>query len=253
MLQGKRGLVVGLANSDSIAWGITQAVSKNGARLGFTYLNAAIEKRMRPLAESVNSEFISKCDLNSDEDLDALFAEIKERWGGLDFVIHSAAFANREDLMGRFSDTSRDGFKIALETSAYSLIALTKRAVPLMENGGSILTLSYFGAEKVVPNYNIMGVAKAALEASVRYLASDLGPQNIRVNAISSGAIKTLSARGIHGFTDMLHLTQERAPLKRCVNAAEVGQGAVFLLSDASSAITGEVMHIDCGYSIMGM
>lgn len=253
MLQGKRGLIVGLANADSIAWGISKAAKEAGAELGFTYLNAAIEKRMRPLANSLEAAFIAPCDVNNDESLDLLFQEIKDKWGHLDFVVHSVAFAKKEDLMGRFLDTSRDGFLTAMETSAYSLTALAKRAQPLMDKGGSILALTYFGSEKVIPNYNVMGVAKAALEASVRYLAADLGPENIRVNAISSGAIKTLSARGIHGFTDMLHITQERAALKRCVSAEEVGKSSLFLLSDCASAVTGEVLHVDCGYSIMGM
>ncbi len=253
MLQGKRGLIVGLANANSIAWGIAEAAHKQGAELGFTYLNSAIEKRMRPLAESLKAGFIYPCDVNDEASLEALFAGIKEKWGKLDFVIHSVAFAQGEDLKGRFSETSREGFKIAMETSVYSLVALAQRAVPLMDEGGSLLTLSYFGSEKVVQNYNVMGVAKAALEASVRYLAADLGPNNIRVNAISSGAIKTLSARGIHGFTDMLHLTQERAPLKRCVTAQEVGEAAAFLVSDAACAITGEILHVDCGYNIIGM
>lgn len=253
MLQGKRGLIVGLANKDSIAYGIAQAARKAGAELGFTYLNAAIEKRMRPLAEGLQAAFISPCDVNDDASLDALFNEIAEKWGKFDFVVHSVAFAQKEDLMGRFVDTSRAGFLTAMETSAYSLTALSRRALPLLNENGSILALTYFGSEKAVPNYNVMGVAKAALEASVRYLAADLGPETIRVNAISSGAVKTLSARGIHGFTDMLHIAQERSPLKRCVTTEEVGNSAVFLLSDCASAITGEVLHVDCGYNIMGM
>ena len=253
ILQGKRGLIVGLANADSIAWGITQVAHQQGAQLGFTYLNAAIEKRMRPLAEGIGAAFIEPCDVNDEASLDALFQKIAQEWGGLDFLVHSVAFAQREDLMGRFCDTSRQGFLTALETSAYSLVALSRRAQPLMKEGGSIVTLSYYGAEKAVQNYNVMGVAKAALEASVRYLALDLGPQNIRVNAISAGAIKTLSARGIHGFSEMLHLTQERAPLKRCLSALEVGRSAAFLLSDQASAITGETLHVDCGYNIVGM
>ena len=253
MLQGKRGLIVGLANANSIAWGIAEAAKKQGAELGFTYLNAAIEKRMRPLAESLEASYILPCDVNDEASLDALFQEIETKWGKLDFLVHSVAFAKGEDLMGRFVDTSRSGFLTAMETSVYSLVALSRRAAPLMTEGGSIISLSYFGSEKVVKNYNVMGVAKSALESSVRYLAADLGPQNIRVNAISAGAIKTLSARGIHGFTEMLHVTSERSPLKRCVSAAEVGQSAVFLLSQASSAITGEVLHVDCGYNIIGM
>lgn len=253
LLENKKGLIVGLANNYSIAWSIAQEAKKQGAELAFTYLNQAIEKRMRPLAQSLDSSLVLPCDVNDDAQVEALFDELKKTWGQLDFIVHSVAFAQREDLMGNFVNTSRSGFLTAMETSAFSLVALAKGAAPLMAQGGSILTLTYFGAEKVVKNYNVMGVAKAALEASVRYLASDLGPNGIRVNAISAGAIKTLSAKGIHGFSEMLGACAETAPLRRNVAPEEVGQAASFLLSPYSSGITGEVLHVDTGYNIMGM
>lgn len=253
LLEGKKGLIIGLANSYSIAWGISEEAHKQGAELGFTYLNAAIEKRMRPLAESLSSDFIYPCDVNNDQQLADLFAEVERRWGKLDFVVHSVAFAQKEDLMGRYIDTSRQGFLTALETSAYSMVAVAKAAAPYMNENGSMLTLSYFGAEKAVKNYNVMGVAKAALEASVRYLALDLGEQAVRINAISAGAIKTLSAKGIHGFSDILTHYQEKSPLHRNVTPTDVGQTACFLLSDFASAITGEVVHVDSGYNVVGL
>lgn len=254
LLAGKRAVVVGVANERSIAWGISQALHEAGARLAFTYVNEAIERRLRPLAEGIGSELILPCDVTDEAQIEAAFRQIGEAWGGIDILIHSVAFANREDLEGRFVDTSREGFMTALDISAYSLVALSRAAAPLMkENGGSILTLTYYGAEKVVPNYNVMGVAKAALEASVRYLAADLGPDGIRVNAISAGAIKTLAASGIRGVKGMLSYTEEKAPLRRNVTQKEVGSTALFLCSDMSAGTTGEVLYVDAGYNIMGM
>lgn len=252
LLDNKRGLIVGVANSHSIAWSIAQACHQQGAELAFTYLNDSLEKRVRPLAESLNSNLIFPCDLSLDAHLQQLHDKIQQ-WGPLDFVVHAVAFAQRQDLDGRFIDTSREGFRIALDVSAYSLVALTHACEPLLRPGGSILALSYYGAQKVVRNYNIMGVAKAALEASVRYLAADLGPKNLRVNAISAGPIKTLSAKGIRDFNDMLKLAADKAPLQRNVEALEVGKSALYLLSELSSGVTGEVHYVDCGYNLMGM
>lgn len=252
LLEQKRGLVVGVANAHSIAWGISQACHQHGAELAFTYLNESLEKRVRPLAESLNSTLILPCDVSQDDHLEKL-REALQAWGPLDFVVHCVAFAQREDLDGRFLDTSREGFRIALDISAYSLVALARACEPVMKPGGSILALTYYGAEKVVRNYNVMGVAKAALEASVRYLAADLGPQQLRVNAISAGPIKTLSAKGIRDFNDMLKHACEKAPLQRNVDASEVGKSAVYLLSDLSSGVTGEIHYVDCGYNLMGM
>jgi enoyl-[acyl-carrier protein] reductase I len=248
LLKDKKGLIFGVANGHSIAWAIAQEAAEQGATLGFTYLNDALERRVRPLAESVNSPLIAKCDVCNDEELDAVFKQVDEEWGGqLDFVVHAIAFAQREDLQGKFSDTSRAGFKTALEISAYSLVALAQRAASRMKNGGSLITLTYHGSQQVVPNYNVMGVAKAALEASVRYLANDLGEDGIRVNAVSAGPIKTLSAKGIRGFGDMLKNSAEVAPLKRNVDVAEVAKASTFLLSDYSSGVTGEVIYVDGG------
>ena len=253
LLKGKKGLILGLANERSIAWGITQACIAQGATLGFTYLNEALEKRVRPLAEQVGSELIVKCDVQSDADIDSCFEEVKKKWGTLDFVIHSVAFANGEDLKGAFVDTSRAGFSLALDVSAYSLIAVSKRAVPLMGPGGSILTLTYFGAEKVVPHYRVMGVAKAALEASVRELSVDLGPKNIRVNAISAGPIRTLAASGISDFKQLLGAFEVRAPLRRLTTIEDVGNSAAYLVSDLAGAVTGEISYVDCGFNITAM
>lgn len=253
LLENKRGLVFGVANAHSIAWAIAQEAHAQGATLGFTYLNEALERRVRPLAEQVEAAMILPCDVGSDEQVTAVFEQVKKDWGGLDFLVHSIAFAEREDLSGRFVDTSRKGFQTALEVSAYSLVALARAAAPHMEQGGSIITMTYYGSQKVVPNYNVMGVAKAALEASVRYLAADLGPANIRVNAVSAGPVKTLSAKGIRGFNDMMHHAAEKAPLGRNVESAEVGRAAVFLLSEYSGGITGETLYVDAGYNVKGM
>jgi len=253
LLDGKTGVILGVANERSIAWGIAQALHREGARLAFTYASEAFEKRVRPLADSLETKLVLACDVTRDEDIARTFEGIRAAFGGLDIVIHSLAFANRDELKGRYVETSRDGFRIALDVSAYSLVALTRAAVPLMQGRrGSIVTLSYYGAEKVIPRYNVMGVAKAALEASVRYLAADLGPDGIRVNAISAGPIKTLAAAGISDFKEMLHHAEQHAPLRRNISLDEVAGAAVFLCSDWATAVTGEVLHVDGGYHVMG-
>ena len=252
LMEGKRGIVFGVANDLSIAWGIAQQLKAEGAELAFTYLNDALEKRVRPLAESLGSKLILPCDVASDEQIEAVFKAAGETWGTIDFVVHAVAFANREDLKHSFSQTSRDGFRLAMDISAYSLVAMTRYAAPWMQNGGSIVTLTYLGASRVIPNYNVMGVAKAALEASVRYLASELGQQQIRVNGISAGPIKTLAASGIANFREKIKLMDDRAPLRRCVTQEEVGKSALYLLSDLSSGVTGEIHFVDAGYNIQG-
>ncbi|HEY8484910.1 MAG TPA: enoyl-ACP reductase [Longimicrobiales bacterium] len=254
LFEGKHVLVFGVANERSIAWGISQAMHEQGAKLGFTYLGEALERRVRPLAESVGSDLVVPCDVTRDDQIKEVFRQVQEKWGRLDVLIHSVAFANREDLEGRFVDTSRQGFLTALEISAYSLVALTREAAPLLaEAGGNVLTLTYYGSQKVVPNYNVMGVAKAALEAAVRYLAADLGPQGVRVNAISAGPIKTLAASGIRGFREILGLVEQKAPLRRNVTQADVANAALFLCSSLGSGVTGEVLYVDSGYNILGM
>jgi enoyl-[acyl-carrier protein] reductase I len=253
LVANKKALVLGVANDHSIAWSIAQALHREGADLAFTYVGESIEKRVRPLAESLGVGTVLPCDVSKDDEIAATFAAIKDQWGRVDIVVHAVAFALRDELKGRVLNTSRAGFHLALDISTYSLIALARCAEPLMSPGASLLTLSYFGAEKVVPNYNVMGIAKAALEASVRYLASDLGPQGIRVNAISAGPIRTLSAAGIAGFKDMLHHHEARAPLRRSVRSEEVANAALYLCSDLGSGVTGEVVHVDGGYSIVGM
>jgi enoyl-[acyl-carrier protein] reductase I len=254
LLQGRKAAVFGVANDHSIAWAIARALHGEGAELALTYPNESIEKRVRPLAESLGVETVLECDVTRDDQIEATFGALRERWEGLDVLIHAVAFAGRDELKGRFVDTTRAGFSQALDISAYSLVALSRGAVPLLERTrGSILTLTYLGSQYVVPNYNVMGVAKAALEACVRYLAYDLGPQGIRVNAISAGPIRTLSAAGISGFRDMLHHHAEFAPLRRNVSAEEVARSAVYLCSDLASAVTGEVVYADAGYSIVGM
>jgi enoyl-[acyl-carrier protein] reductase I len=254
ILAGKKGVIFGVANERSIAWAISEALHAEGAELAFTYAGEIFEKRVRPLAEGIGAKIILPCDVTKDDEIERVFATLKQEWGGLDILVHAIAYANREDLANPFVQTSRAGFHLALDVSSYSLVALTRHAAPLMEGRkGSILTMTYLGSEKVIPNYNVMGVAKAALEASVRYLAYDLGPKGIRVNAISAGPIKTLAAAGIAGFKDMLHYAAERAPLKRNIDAEEVGRTALYLASDLSSAVTGEVIHVDAGYNIVGM
>lgn len=253
LLEGKRGLVFGLANQKSIAWGISQQCHAHGAILGFTYVNDALEKRVRPLAESLGSELILPCDVQSDEQLDKVFEEVKSAWGSIDFIVHSVAFADANDLKHPFIETSRSGFQLALDVSAYSLVAIARRASELMSDNGSIIALSYLGAQKVVTNYRVMGVAKAALEASVRELASDLGPKGIRVNSISAGPIKTLAASGIPGFRELLSRFEERAPLRRTATQEDVGRTALYFLSDLSSAVTGETHYVDCGFNITAL
>jgi enoyl-[acyl-carrier protein] reductase I len=254
-LSSKTGLIVGVANKRSISWAIAQAAAAEGASLILTYQNERLAANVQELAATLPNVTVLPCDVSSDEQLDALFAGIEQQGGALDFVVHGAAFAKPEDLSAPFTQTSREGFRIALDVSAYSLVALARRAAPLMEKrgGGSLLTLTYLGSDRVFPNYNVMGVAKAALEASVRYLASDLGPAGIRVNAISAGPIKTLAAYGISGFSSILQTYRDRAPLRRTVETSEVADAAVFLLGPAGRAVTGEVLMVDGGYSVMGL
>ena len=252
LMDGKRVMVFGVANERSIAWGISRRFHEEGARLGFNFVGDALERRVRPLAESVDAEIILPCDVTEDDQVAETFRHVKEEWGGLDVLVHSVAFANKEDLEGRFSGTTREGFLKAMEISAYSLVHLAREALPLMSEGGTVLTMTYYGAEKVVENYNVMGVAKAALEASVRYLAADLGPDGIRVNAISAGPIKTLAASGVRGFRNILGVVEERAPLRRNVTQEDVGRSALYLCSELSGGVTGEVVHVDSGYSILG-
>ncbi len=253
LLEGKKALIFGIANKRSIAWGIAQAFHEHGAELGFSYGIPQLERRVRPLAQQIGVGFVEKCDVSSDEETDAVFQKAADHFGQIDILVHSIGYALREDLEGRFVDTSREGFKTALDISAYSLVALARRAAPLMPDGGSIISMTYYGAEKVVPHYNVMGVAKAALEASTRYLAADLGPQGIRVNAISAGPIKTLAAAGVSGFRKMLRYSEERNPLRRNVDQREVGNTALWLCSDLGSGVTGEVVYVDAGYHILGM
>jgi enoyl-[acyl-carrier protein] reductase I len=253
-LAGKVGLVVGVANKRSISWAIADAVARAGASLALTHQNERLEENVRELASTLADPLVLPCDVANDAEIDALFQAIVERFGRLDFVVHGAAYADRDDLARPFVDTSREGFRKALDISAYSLVALARRAAPLMEaqGGGSLLTLSYLGSARVFPNYNVMGVAKAALEATVRYLASDLGPKNIRVNAISAGPIRTLAASGISGFSGFLQTYRDRAPLRRTVDAVEVAEAALFLIGPAGRAVTGEVLMVDGGYHVMG-
>ncbi|MEZ4754493.1 MAG: enoyl-ACP reductase [Bdellovibrionota bacterium] len=253
MFSGKKILVLGVANNKSIAWAISEALHNQGAELAFTYVNEAIEKRVRPLAESINCPNVLPCDVASDEELDNLFAELESRWGTIDGIVHSVAYAEREDLSNPFHMTSREGFKTALDISAYSLVAVSGRAQKLMTNGGSIITLSYLGAERVVKNYNVMGVAKAALEASVRYLAEDLGGKNIRVNALSAGPIRTLAASGIPDFKKLLAQFAEKAPLRRNTSLEDVANVALFYLGDMGAGISGETTYVDCGFNIIGL
>ncbi len=253
LLEGKKALIFGIANKNSIAWGIAQTLHAHGAELGFSYGFEQLEKRVRPLAEELGVEFVEECNIEDDEVITSVFQKAADKFGQIDILVHAIAHAKREDLTGTFVDTSRDGFHLAMGVSVYSLVSLTRAAVPLMTNGGSIISMTYYGAEKAVPHYNVMGVAKAALEASTRYLAADLGPQNIRVNAISAGPIKTLSAAGIAGFRKMLKYTEERSPLRRNVTQEEVGKTALWLCSDLSSGVTGEVVYVDAGYNILGM
>ena len=256
LLEGKQALVFGVANRRSIAWAIAQALAREGAQLAFTYQGERIKETVQDLAGSLGGEpFLLPCDVTNDGDLDAVFNAVGERFGGLDILIHSVAFATKEDLEGRFVDTKRENFALALDISAYSLTACVKRAEPLMEQRGegAVLTMTYLGGMRAVPNYNVMGVAKAALDASVRYLAAELGPKKIRVNAVSAGPIRTLAARSIAGFTTMEGIMEQRAPLRRNVDASEVAEAAMFLCSPRASAITGEIMFVDAGYNVLGM
>jgi enoyl-[acyl-carrier protein] reductase I len=253
LLEGKNALIFGVANDHSIAWGIAQALHEHGAEVGFSSIESLIDKRVRPLAASIGSTFVEPCDVQSDADIERVFAAWSASHGRLDILVHALAFAKREDLSGGFSATSRDGFALAMDVSAYSLIALTRGAGSLLQPGSSVLTLTYYGAEKVVANYNVMGVAKAALEASVRYLAADLGPSGVRVNAISAGPVRTLAASGIAGFKKLYGGFDEIAPLRSNITIDDVGKTAVYLASDLSSAVTGEVLYVDGGFNIVGV
>jgi enoyl-[acyl-carrier protein] reductase I len=255
LLEGKNGLILGIANKRSIAWGIAKAAHREGARLAVTFQGERLEENVRELAADLRDPLILPCDVTKDEDLDALAASVKQGMGGLDFVVHAVAFAMREELDGEFVNTSREGYRLAQDISSYSLTALARRAAPLMEGreGGSIVTLTYLGGERVVPHYNVMGVAKAALEMSVRYLAADLGPKGIRVNAISAGPIKTLAASGVHGLSKMLEYHRTHAPLRKNTEQDEVGDTALFLVSRLGRGVTGEVIHVDGGFHVMGM
>ena len=253
LMAGKRGLIMGVANDRSLAWGITKALADQGAELAFSYQGEALERRVRPLAESVGSDFLISCDVSDMASIDATFDAIKERWGTLDFVVHAIGYSNKDELRGRFVDTTLDNFLMTMNISVYSFTAVAKRAEELMPNGGSILTLSYYGAEKVVPHYNVMGVAKAALETSVKYLAMDMGPNKIRVNAISAGPIKTLAASGIGDFRYILKWNELNSPLRRNVTIEDVGGAGLYLLSELASGVTGEIHHVDAGYNVIGM
>ncbi len=253
LMAGKRGLVMGVANDRSIAWGIARAAAAQGAELAVTFQGEALEKRVRPLAEQLGAKLVLPCDVVEDASIDATFKAIEDAWGGLDFVVHAVAFSDKDELKGGYIATSRQNFAMTLDISCYSFTAVAQRAVPLMKNGGSLLTLSYYGAERVMPHYNVMGVAKAALEASVRYLAADVGPAGIRVNAISAGPIKTLAASGIGDFRYILKWNELNSPLKRNVSTDDVGNSALYLLSDLSQGVTGEVHHVDSGYHLVGM
>jgi len=254
LLQGKKGVVVGVANKRSIAWGIAQAAAREGARLAFTYQGERLKENVEELAKPIEGSILLPLDVTKDDDIKAMAETLKKEFGEVDFLVHAVAFAKREELDGNFVDTSRDGYALAQDVSAYSLVALTRALLPLMEGRqASVITLSYLGGERVIPNYNIMGVAKAALEMSVRYLAADLGPKGVRVNAISAGPVKTLAAAGIHGFSKMLGQVSRVAPLRRNVTQEEIGDAGVFLLSSMSRGVTGEVIHVDCGYHVIGM
>ena len=253
LMKGKKGLVMGVANDRSRAWGIASAVAAQGGELAFTYQGEALGKRVQPLADSVGAKLVLPCDVTDDAAIDETFAVIEREWGELDFVVHAIGWADKQFLRGRYVDTPRDAFLTALDISCYSFTAVARRAASLMKNGGSLLTLSYLGAERVMPHYNVMGVAKAALEASVRYMAADLGSEGIRVNAVSAGPVKTLAASGIGDFRYILKWNQYNAPLERNVLLEEVGGAGLYMLSDLSSGVTGEVHHVDCGYNIVGM
>ena len=253
LMAGKRGLIMGLANDKSIAWGIAKAVADQGAELCFSYQGEALLKRVSPLAEQLGSDFVVPCDVGDMDSLDALFAEIEKRWGKIDFVVHAIGFSDKNELRGRYVDTSRDNFAMSMDISVYSFTAICQRASKIMPDGGSLLTLTYYGAEKVMPHYNVMGLCKAALEASVRYIAEDLGRDGIRCNAISAGTIKTLAASGIGDFRYILKWNEYNSPMRRNVSIEDVGGAAMYLLSDLSRGVTGEVHHVDSGYHVVGM
>jgi enoyl-[acyl-carrier protein] reductase I len=252
-MQGKRGLIMGLANDRSLAWGIARALRQQGAELAFSYQGEALEKRVRPLAAELGSELLIDCDVSSMAALDTAFDEIEKAWGGMDFVVHAIGFSDKNELRGRFVDTSIDNFLMTMNISVYSFVAVAQRAARLMKPGGAMLTLTYYGAEKVIPHYNVMGVAKAALETSVKYLAADLGPSGIRVNAISAGPIKTLAASGIGDFRYIMKWNEYNSPLRRNVTIEDVGGAGLYLLSDLASGVTGETHHVDAGYHVVGM
>ena len=253
LMQGKRGLIMGLANDKSIAWGIAKACAEAGAEMCFSYQGDALKKRVEPLAAQVGSDFVLECDVADASSIDTLFEEIKQRWGKLDFILHAIGFSDKSELRGRYVDTSLNNFRMTMDISVYSFTAVAQRAEKLMTKGGSMLTLTYYGAEQVMPHYNVMGVAKAALEASVMYLAEDLGKDNIRVNAISAGPIKTLAASGIGDFRYIMKWNELNSPLRRNVTTEDVGKSALYLLSDLGSGVTGETLHVDAGYHIVGM
>ncbi len=253
LMAGKRGLIMGLANDKSLAWGIAKALADQGAELAFTHQGEALGKRVKPLADSLGSDLVIDCDVSDMDSIDRAFAALGERWDGLDFLVHAIGFSDKNELRGKYVDTSLDNFLLTMNISAYSLVAVTKRALPMMRAGGAVLTLTYYGAEKVIPHYNVMGVAKAALEASVRYLAADLGPDGVRVNALSAGPIKTLAASGIGDFRYILKWNELNAPLRRNVTIEDVGGAGLYLLSDLASGVTGEVHHVDAGYHAIGM
>ncbi|MDZ4740605.1 MAG: enoyl-ACP reductase FabI [Alphaproteobacteria bacterium] len=253
LMKGKRGLIMGVANDRSIAWGIAKAVHDQGAELAFTYQGDALKKRVGPLAESIGSKLVLPCDVSDFPSIDAVFAELEQKWDSLDFVVHAIGYSNKEELRGRYVDTSYDNFALTMNISCYSFTAVAQRAEKLMTQGGSLLTLTYLGSEKVMPHYNVMGVAKAALEASVRYMAEDLGKKGIRVNAISAGPMKTLAASGIGDFRFILKWNELNAPLRRNVTLEEVGSSGLYFLSDLGRAVTGEIHHVDCGYHMIGL
>lgn len=253
LLQGKKGLITGVANNLSISWAIAQMAKAQGAEIALTYQGEVLKKRVIPLSEEIGCDFVQECDVTNDESMDQLFKTIEEKWGKLDFIVHAIAFADKNELRGRYIDTTLNNFLNSMNISCYSLTALAKRAEPLMSDGGSVITLSYYGAEKVVPYYNVMGLAKSALETSVKYLAHDMGENNIRVNSISAGPIRTLASSGIGDFKSMLKAHEEKAPLKRNTTQQDVAGAAVYLLSDLSSGVTGENHYVDSGYNIMGI
>jgi enoyl-[acyl-carrier protein] reductase I len=253
LMSGKRGLIMGLANDRSLAWGIAKALRDQGAELAFSYQGEALEKRVRPLAEQLGSDILVDCDVSNMAMLDGTFVELQKRWDGLDFVVHAIGFSDKNELRGMFVDTSLDNFLMTMNISVYSFVAVAQRAKAMMKEGGSMLTLSYYGAEKVIPHYNVMGVAKAALETSVKYLAADLGPEKIRVNAISAGPIKTLAASGIGDFRYIMKWNEYNSPLRRNVTIEDVGGAGLYLLSDLASGVTGEIHHVDAGYNVVGM